>query len=529
MSVNIQLDYEGRAIVEETIFVDFNKKQRGIIRKIPYKYRLDGNSYITKITKIDSGTDQQKVNRSNGNTTIRIGDPKKYIQGKKTYQISYIVEGPYIRSESFDEFYWNITGNEWETSIGKASFNIVLPEGENIRYNDVRYFTGKSNRNDKEATVFTDQNVIYGATNKRLKQGEGLTVAIKLPLGFVKNKKIFSQKPLREQTKISEESSWWMTIPGLLIVAILGWWKGLRGSKVEYDPIPISYPPKGLSPAEVGTFIDNIAHDRDIIALIPFWAEMGLIKITRMENDDLMFERLENIQESRPPYEIAFFNKIFEEGDLVMLSKINTNMYQTMSATKRAVKKSLIKDRLYDKRYMKWFRSWWSISIGFLILAVAILCLSLGLIKVGVLTFLASSTYFILRAFNPPASEEGLALRSKIKGLEAHLKDNDPDVISNMISADSKYYERLFPYAFALGLEKSWSIRAEKHGSSYPSWYYVDPSINSRPSISSMNDVFAPKTITSAFSKVPASSKSSGGFSSGSSGGGFGGGGGSSW
>ena len=527
--VDIRINQQGKAEVSEYFFIEFKEKRRGIIRQIPYRYTFEQRKYSTQINDISVPGERTKITNQGGHKHIRIGDPSKFFDGKKEYKINYNVEGPFLRGQDYDEFYWNITGNEWDTSIGKASFEIRAEGIEKIRYNNIRYFTGKSNANEKNANVTSENNIIRGTTTKKLNAGEGLTVAIKLPFNYVKNNNIVDLKNVPIEEIKSPPSEWWSIIPGTLLVAILGWWKGLRGSKIEYDIVPITYPPKDMSPAEVGTFIDNVPHNRDILALIPFWANMGCLKITRMPEDELLFEKLKALDSNRPEYEHEFFNKIFENGSMVQLSDINKNMYHVIQKTKSAIKKKMINEKLYDERYRAWFRSWKSVAIGFILLIPAIIMMVLEFHLLGILFFVAAAVYFILRAFNPPPSEKGLSLRGKLKGLEAHLKNENADVIASMIEKDSSYYERLFPYAFALGLEKSWNQKVQLNYDHAPHWYYTHSTINSSPTLGSLNEVFTPKSLSSAFVKIPSSSSSGGGFSGGSSGGGFGGGGGSSW
>ena len=70
--------------------------------------------------------------------SIRIGDPDIHLSGPQKYVIHYTVEGPFISSPEFEEFYWNITGNDWQAVIEKASFSVLLPDSLNIRYNNLR-------------------------------------------------------------------------------------------------------------------------------------------------------------------------------------------------------------------------------------------------------------------------------------------------------------------------------------------------------------------------------------------------------
>ncbi len=521
MLVDIEIDHDGAAKVVENIYVDFKVEKRGIIRDIPTDYTIEGKSKKVKIKNIDVINEKTKVTNARGMAQVRIGEVDKYLSGKKHYTINYTANSPFLKNESYEEFYWNVVGDKWDTSIGFVRFTIRVPSDTPIRYNDYRYFTGTEGSSDKNATVAITDNRIVGFTNQLLAPNEGLTVAVKLPSGFLLNQSFFA---VEEE---SNQSPWWPLAPASIFFAILGWWKGLRGSKNEEKIVPISFPPEHLSPAEVGGFIDDVVHDRDVLSLIPFWGNMGLLKVTKTK-DDIIFEKIKDISAERPDYEFNFFQAIFSSGPIVSLEQINKQMYKTIAETKSAIYKSFTADNLYDERYFYWFKSWRIILIGFLFVALGIVLIVINWLLVGFTFFGCGILCFILRVFKAPPSSKGLSLRSKLKGLEAHLKSEDPKTIAETIKKDPIYYERLYPFAFALGLDKSWTNRVSEYVNEVPYWYYTD---NHPRTMSTFSESFTPKAITSAFIQYPESSNSSssGGFSGGSSGGGFGGGGGSSW
>lgn len=101
--------------------------------------------------------------------------------------------------------------------------------------------------------------------------------------------------------------------------------------------------------------------------------------------------------------------------------------------------------------------------------------------------------------------------------------------MSSLSQQYPEYFERLFPYAVAFGLEKSWMDRMETYDIDPPYWYGYHENSNSRPVMGDFSQSFDVQEIKSVFTSYPQStSSSSGGFSGGSAGGGYGGGG-SSW
>jgi uncharacterized membrane protein len=133
-------------------------------------------------------------------------------------------------------------------------------------------------------------------------------------------------------------------------------------------------------------------------------------------------------------------------------------------------------------------------------------------------------------------SHAGVEAYEKVKGLQLYMKTAEADRLKMLQSVDRPYaepsktvdlFEKLLPFAVALGVEKSWAKQFEGIYDQAPSWYagnftafnmgYLTGSLNS--GISAMNTSFS----------APTSSSSSGFGGGGFSGGGGGGGGGGGW
>jgi len=144
----------------------------------------------------------------------------------------------------------------------------------------------------------------------------------------------------------------------------------------------------------------------------------------------------------------------------------------------------------------------------------------------------------LLRAY----TRKGRALMDKTEGLRMYMESAEKERLDAMNPPDKtpQLFEKLLPYAIALGVEQAWSeqfadVLAKAQAEGYqPSWY-VGPSFGSigssgftssiADSTSAFSDSFAGAISSS--STPPGSS--SGGGGGGSSGGGGGGGGGGGW
>src|SRR4030043_1061934 len=88
---DIMINEDSSIIVKETIDVEFHQQRHGIYREIPFKYRDDFGKVITTPTRVLSVTDgsgkawKYKVERTGPVFNIRIGDERKYVEGRWTF------------------------------------------------------------------------------------------------------------------------------------------------------------------------------------------------------------------------------------------------------------------------------------------------------------------------------------------------------------------------------------------------------------------------------------------------------------
>ena len=130
--IDIVVNENNTLDITETIDVYFYDDSHGIIRMIPVKNevkRLDGTSNVnTAIIKKLKINDKYKVLRKKDSYSIRIGDPYHTITNDKRYIINYNYNIGKDPSSDYDELYYNIIGNDWDTTISNVTFKIVMPK-----------------------------------------------------------------------------------------------------------------------------------------------------------------------------------------------------------------------------------------------------------------------------------------------------------------------------------------------------------------------------------------------------------------
>ncbi len=149
----------------------------------------------------------------------------------------------------------------------------------------------------------------------------------------------------------------------------------------------------------------------------------------------------------------------------------------------------------------------------------------------GVAAFLSGMVFMGFGYFMPQRTQKGAIVREEVLGLKMYMETAEKDRINfhNAPEKNPAQFEKLLPYAMALGVEEQWAKQFEDITKSAPDWYdgggtSFSPVIFAH----SMHDFSSANNATMV--STPSSAGSGGsGFSGGGSGGGFGGGGGGSW
>lgn len=522
--VSIRIDESGFFEVTETIDVTFSEPRHGIYRTIPGRYRIEGRRYRIRIFDISAGGRKFKREWQPGNVRIRIGDPDKYVEGRQRYVIHYKVERAWLFEKGHTEFYWNLTGNEWEVPIEKVTFQIQLPEGLPLSADDYRVFTGYSGQQGGDAEVRWNDGTLSGRSTRPFAPGEGLTVAVRLPVDAIERPSKFENFMYRYGL---------LGLPAALL-ALLGWFFFRFGRDESFVKMAHYYPPEGLPPAEAGAFIDDRADNRDIVSLIPYWAGQGYLTIREVRKEklfglfsskDFEFKRAESLPTGRPTYEYTVFNRLFRDGDTVRISDLKDKFYTTMDSARSQVRRRVRDRQLHTPQS----RMAWG-----LLPAAAAICAGLAAFFVWKEQFVAgggmaltAAAAFLIRRPMLKKNKEGMEIYRQLYGFRMFVDKADRNRIERLLADDPAYFEKTLPFAIAFGMAKKWAGNFEGLFTEPPRWYvgsyHHGRSGDSFQSFAGSFDS-GMRQVQSTFSSTPGSSGSGG-----SSGGGFGGGGGGSW
>ena len=550
--------------VTELIDANFEVAKHGIYREIPIRYAVGMQQYALRfrLLGVDDGGGQSyrtAVSYEENRVRIRIGDAAQSLHGPVRYRIRYRVQRAILwegtRAWGGDEgnrdhavLRWNATGTEWGVPIARSTVTVTLPtdlDDSRVSYDAWTGIYGAKNKNFVKRRV--DGRTLVFETGA-LRPGEGITVDVAMPGDAV-------SRP----GWVSEAGAWlvdnfpFAIFPATLALCIGAWY--YRGRDLPgRGTIVVNYePPDKLSPAEVGTLIDERVDQRDISAVIIDLAVRGYLKIEEVASNswfssgmDYRFNRLKPADDLKP-FEKKLFAKLFGGKNSVLMSELATKFYPVISEVTGDLYQGLSQGGYFDGNPR-------TVRGTFLGLGVLALALALGVcgliqfamigrvfvVPIAIAGVLSVVVIAITSRIMPRKTQKGRIAWEQISGLEEYIRRAE---VEDIQAQDRRgIFERLLPYAIIFGLSKRWGQAFAGLYAQPPDWYQPVNPLNYSMlqftndidrSVSSMNSSFPAMPRSTGAGTGPTGAGyqwSSGGFSGGGSvGGGFGGGGGGSW
>ncbi|MDM7916020.1 MAG: DUF2207 domain-containing protein, partial [Candidatus Eisenbacteria bacterium] len=475
--------------VEERIDVEFQEPRHGIYRTIPVRYTDPaGYQYSLGFRLLDvsdgaGGSVDSKVSQEGQYVKIRLGSADRTVSGPFTYVLRYRIENGLVHLSRHDEVYWNVTGNEWNQGIARAGVTLHLPKPYPPDSLVGAAYTGAFGEQGHDAEFdFPSAGEVHVQATRPLGPLEGLTVAVAWPHGAV-------TFPTATQKALRFLSDNIILLAPLVVLAGLWLTYRRRGRDPRAaDTIMVRYePPQNLTPAEIGTMVDEKVDLRDITSTLIDLAIRGWLAIEEQDEKVLgLFRRKDYSfvrgtgKDGRPllPHEQKLLDGFFESGDQVELSDLNTKFYRHIPGIRSAVYKRLVQQKLMTSdpssvraRY-----------VGYGVLAMLIV-LGLGLLwvkvrggvfpnAIGVPILSAVLSFVPFLAFAPAMPQRtrrGVEARAWALGFEEFVDRVEREKLE---AADARtLFEKLLPYAMALGVSSRWAKRFEGIYDRPPSWY----------------------------------------------------------
>lgn len=596
--VNIIVNEDNTYQISENISAHFNKEKHGIIRDIPirntvrhtngstfYNWAIISQIKVSEKYRVSNITEYKIKYKS-----IKIGDSKKTILGDHQYTINYLYNIGKDQGKNFDEFYFNIIGDSWDTAIGNIHFSITLPK--EFDKNKIEFTNGDYGSTDHNNIIYrVDGNIITGRYLGNLGSYQALTINIELPEGYFSTDVSQISKLLNISLIIAPII--------LLMIAILIFYCYKKGNR-KVVPKMEFYPPDNLNSAEVGLYYYGKTNKNMIVSLLIYLASRGYLKLSeenkpnkKGKNDTVI--RIIKLKEynQNNKIESLFMKGLFGKNKkTVTIDKLKYKFYNTINKIEVYLTSSENMSTIFEKGSEKrqlWigiiiftssllvtlrpvleyeesllllflfnlyniaavfivilacFKKWIKIHIRVVLIVIGYLLFVLvngtemtSLLKyndfylwAAVINEISITICFILIIKMKKRTPYGMEMFARIQGFKDFMRSAQKEKLQELIEKNSAYLYDILPYAYVLGTSNTWMKKFQNLTLKAPSWFigetYSD--INSFNSYFDSTMKSTSRTLVSG--PIDGGSSDTGGSSDGgSSGGGSGGGGGSSW
>lgn len=547
---DIVVNPNGSAVVTERISLAFVGQWNGIHRLIPIEYPgPSGTNYelfleVQSVTDGEGGKLKYDSSITNGERDLKIYIPRA-VDTTRTVEITYRVRNGTRFFKDYDEFYWNVTGNDWPVPIDHTGATVRFPDSAagSLR---AQAFTGVYRSTERNATAEVNGAETQFATNAPLPMRGGLTIDVYIP------------KEILSEPGALTKFFWFLggnPIVFLPVVTFGGmfllWWYKGRDPNPGMSVAPMYEPPPGISPAEAGTLLEDRIHPRDITSTMVDLAVRGYVKIEETAEKVLLFTHKDYIFHllkprehwgtDLAPHERVMLENVFAGGADTRLSDLKNRFYTAVPIIREDIMSALKNKGIYllDPESANGY----SVLAGIVILVPFAVLIYFGwtnflnsiplLIFCGVISVVI---WWLFARVMTAKTVKGARALIAVLGFQEFMNRVDGDRLRKMPPTT---FEKYLPYAMALGVEHHWAQAFAGIVQDPPQWY-VGPggypgggfnpiffSSSMHSMATDMHQVFvsAPRADSSGSGFGGGGSGGGGGFS----GGGFGGGGGSAF
>lgn len=583
MDVVYQVQTDATVDVEERFRVRFNGSWNGLSRRLelgqpagyptdgPIGFRLqattDGVGNPLRNEVLRDGTFRRDIRVYVPNASNRTADV--VIRYTLSDVLGFYAEGSDADQPAMDEFYWQVTGTEWEVPIRSVTAEVRLPASTPV--GQAAAYQGGAASNDAVPAAINGS-VVRVESQGTITPGHGLTIGVGWAPGAVARDPSrtmqWGDKSFEERLR-GDTPGPLSYLPLLLPFAVF-WFAYRSWDKRGRDPkeraIMVRWdPPADLSPAEAGTLVDHTPDMHDIISTLVEMAVKGYIVIEEREKEgflkfgtDYVFHLVRPWDEwgVLPRHQHRFLDGLFKHRSVgvggilkdalglgedaadgappeavasVKLSDLKNEFYKEIPDIKDAILEALVRKGHYIRRPDRAMQPWIVGAglmgvLGFAGFAMLSDTRPVAGIVIVVAAALSGAILAVFGFLMPARTEKGARTREAALGFKQFLEKVENPRYKRMIKSPTQF-EEFLPYAMAFKCQEEWARAFDDLLTEPPNWYYGPGHVHFHASTFAANMSTMATTAGTAMASSPSSSGSGGGGSVGGGGGGGGGGG----
>ena len=440
---------------------------------------------------------------SNNQLKLTTGKPSDTVPiGSRTYQIRYNGNYGDDPNSDFDEFIYHAYGDNWGIKIGNPSLKIVLPsQVENL---NIKFYADNSRKQDITDKVdysFDGKNITAIVKDDYNLQG-ALTVSILLPNGYFAN----TSNPYKNI------SAYLCIIVVLSFASLLLLWIKFSKNNVRISKVPHGTIPDNLDSSQIGYIFKNTETSKRLsVSLIISLVSKGYIRIFNTGKNEYTAYNVaisdsssfRNSDEYNIPQELSFvnpnklkplsknekiiYNKLFELNDVNRLYE-DSKFYMVFDTINDELKTN-IKPKLNVKSAKLIQILSWVITILSIMLMIfayfAIHDIEPKLQFLYTLGWISCIGSIIPSFFIGKSSIYGEEIKKQIDDFKSFIENSTVEGLNNLTQTNAKIFYDILPYAYSMGIHKSWidrlknvSIPEEVHKEmdtiNYYDYYMID-------------------------------------------------------
>ena len=323
MNVNVEVGKNAVHKVTEDYNIYFSEPRHGIIRMIPVLYNQEDVRVTAKVLNIQCSTPfESEV--EDGTMLIRLGDEHTLVRGDKSYSLKYDYDLPEDVNDGYDDFYFNLLGDGWDVPVLTFNFSVFIP----ISLEETRIWITSGRYGSRQPVPFNikevSDGIIISGTVSELMPNEAVTIRAEFPDNWYEGaRKLWDY---REQFRLA---SFFVSCFGIIIGIIVYMKYGRR------NPLVITArfePPEGFNPMMVSQLLYGKFNQKDLTAMIFYWADKGYLKITEEKKGYFVFTKLSDLPSSASDHERDLFYGFFRGvgiNEKIDIKKINSSSFYT--------------------------------------------------------------------------------------------------------------------------------------------------------------------------------------------------------